>query len=69
MPFFKRKDSKSSAGEAAAASNGNEASHTNGSNGNGSNSAKEKINYKSRLEHKMYLVRMPTLSNARCGRM
>ena len=44
MPFFKRKDSKDS-------------SNTNNGNGvpqNGSNG--EKINYKSRLEHKMYLV-------------
>ena len=42
MPFFKRKDSKDSGS-------------TNGSSvpQNGNN---EKINYKSRLEHKMYLV-------------
>ena len=44
MPFFKRKDSKDSSNT----SNGNGVPQ-NGSNG-------EKINYKSRLEHKMYLV-------------
>ena len=42
MPFFKRKDSKDSG-----STNGSSVSH------NGNN---EKINYKSRLEHKMYLV-------------
>ena len=44
MPFFKRKDSE----DASAAAK---------TNGNGTASAKEKINYKARLEHKMYLVR------------
>ena len=42
MPFFKRKDSKDNG-----SNNGSSVSQ------NGNN---EKINYKSRLEHKMYLV-------------
>jgi hypothetical protein len=46
MPFFKRKDSEDAS--ASAKTNGN---------GNGTDAAKEKINYKARLEHKMYLVR------------
>lgn len=46
MPFFKRKDSVDAS--ASAKTNGN---------GNGTDAAKEKINYKARLEHKMYLVR------------
>ena len=43
MPFFKRKDSKDSGS-------------TNGSSSVSQNGNNEKINYKSRLEHKMYLV-------------
>ena len=43
MPFFKRKDSK-------------DTSSTNGSSSVSQNGNNEKINYKSRLEHKMYLV-------------
>ena len=43
MPFFKRKDSKDSG-----STNGGSSVPQNGNN--------EKINYKSRLEHKMYLV-------------
>ena len=49
MPFFKRKDSKDAAsGEDVAVAK---------TNGNGTATGKEKINYKARLEHKMYLVR------------
>ena len=44
MPFFKRKDSE-------------DASTAAKTNGNGNATGKEKINYKARLEHKMYLVR------------
>ena len=44
MPFFKRKDSE-------------DASTAAKTNGNGTATGKEKINYKARLEHKMYLVR------------
>ena len=46
MPFFKRKDSEDAS--TAAKTNGN---------GTGNGNGKEKINYKARLEHKMYLVR------------
>ena len=45
MPFFKRKDSEDASATAAK------------TNGNGTATGKEKINYKARLEHKMYLVR------------
>jgi hypothetical protein len=45
MPFFKRKDISEDASATAAKTNGN-----------GTATGKEKINYKARLEHKMYLA-------------
>ena len=51
MPFFKRKDSKDQC------SNNLDDAKTNGNGtSNGNSVAKEKINFKARLEHKMYLV-------------
>jgi hypothetical protein len=55
MPFFKRKDSKDTAADSA----NNEISHTSNGNGNGTSATKEKVNYKARLEHKIYLVNFP----------
>lgn len=49
MPFFRRKDSCKDTSEDAK-TNGN------GSSNGASTNGKEKINYKARLEHKMYLV-------------
>ena len=43
MPFFRRKDSEDGPSSSK-------------SNGNGTAASKEKVNYKARLEHKMYLV-------------
>lgn len=59
MPFFKRKDSEDAS--ASAKTNGN---------GNGTDAAKEKINYKARLEHKMYLATAspePVYDISECG--
>jgi len=59
MPFFKRKDSVDAS--ASAKTNGN---------GNGTDAAKEKINYKARLEHKMYLATAspePVYDISECG--
>ena len=64
MPFFKRKDSKDTSGCNGNGSHGDDAKTNGNSNGT---SNKEKVNYKSRLEHKMYLVRIqsarPSLVN------
>lgn len=54
MPFFKRKDSCKDTSEDAK-TNGNGGT-SNGGASSSSTNGKEKINYKARLEHKMYLV-------------
>lgn len=54
MPFFKRKDSKDTSAENASVAKTNGSTNGNG-NGNGL-AGKEKINFKQRLEHKMYLA-------------